>query len=72
MRHAGVEHCRVAIDYLDRALSIRVTDDGHGKNAGAAGFGLTGMSERVHLLGGVFSAGPRPTGGFEVSALLPA
>ena len=36
-----------------------------------AGHGLTGMRERVALLGGSLSAGPGPDGGFVVSAVLP-
>jgi signal transduction histidine kinase len=35
------------------------------------GHGLAGMRERVTLLGGTFSAGPAPGGGFEVAAELP-
>ena len=35
------------------------------------GHGLTGMRERVALLGGSLSAGPAPEGGFVVSAVLP-
>jgi signal transduction histidine kinase len=35
------------------------------------GHGLTGMGERVTLLGGSLSAGPTPAGGFLVSAVLP-
>jgi signal transduction histidine kinase len=35
------------------------------------GHGLTGMRERVALLGGSLSAGPEPGGGFVVSAVLP-
>jgi len=41
-------------------------EDGHGP-----GHGLTGMRERVALLGGSLSAGPAPDGGFVVSAVLP-
>ena len=33
--------------------------------------GITGMRERATLLGGDFSAGPRPGGGFRVTARLP-
>jgi signal transduction histidine kinase len=36
------------------------------------GQGLAGMHERVALLGGSLSAGPSPSGGFVVSAVLPA
>jgi signal transduction histidine kinase len=35
------------------------------------GYGITGMRERAALLGGDFSAGPRPDGGFRVAARLP-
>jgi signal transduction histidine kinase len=38
----------------------------------ASGHGLAGMRERVTLLGGTFTAGPAPGGGFEVAAELPA
>ncbi|MEV5831720.1 histidine kinase [Spirillospora sp. NPDC052242] len=36
------------------------------------GRGLTGLSERVRLVGGVLQAGPVPGGGFRVTARLPA
>jgi signal transduction histidine kinase len=39
---------------------------------GRPGHGLTGMRERVALLGGSLSAGPEPDGCFVVSAVLPA
>ncbi len=37
----------------------------------SGGHGLVGLSERVHLLGGFFSAGPGDAGGFRVSATIP-
>ena len=36
-----------------------------------SGYGITGMRERAALLGGDFSAGPLPGGGFRVAARLP-
>ncbi|MGW2648516.1 sensor histidine kinase [Streptomyces sp. NPDC001393] len=73
VRHAGTGRCRVAIDYGDEELSVEVLDHGHGatKDGLAHGFGLIGMRERVGLLGGHLSAGPRPEGGFRVAARLP-
>lgn len=73
VRHAGTGHCRVAIDYGDEELSVEVVDDGRGatRNGSAHGFGIIGMRERVGLLGGRLSAGPRPEGGFRVAARLP-
>ncbi|MGW6499800.1 histidine kinase [Nonomuraea angiospora] len=43
---------------------------GRGRKTGV-GYGLVGMRERVALLNGVFSAGPRQEGGFRVVARLP-
>lgn len=72
VRHAGTGHCRVAIEHRPDALTIEVTDDGHnGTTTGGDGYGISGMRERVALLDGRFSAGPRPEGGFRVSACLP-
>jgi signal transduction histidine kinase len=73
VRHAGSGHCRVVIDYGDEGLSVEVVDDGRGVtgNGSAHGFGIIGMRERVGLLHGRLSAGPRPEGGFRVAAQLP-
>ncbi|WP_371501731.1 sensor histidine kinase [Kitasatospora sp. NBC_00374] len=72
VRHAGTGHCRVAIDYGVEELTVEIVDDGRGMpGAAGSGFGITGMRERVSLLHGRFSAGPRPEGGFRVAARLP-
>ena len=71
VRHAGTGRCRVSIDQRDGQLSIEVTDSGRGGSATGTGYGITGMRERAALLGGDFSAGPRPGGGFRVAARLP-
>ena len=68
--HAGVQHCTVVVDQRDDELTIDVTDDGRGGLAGT-GFGIAGMRERVSLLRGDFTAGPRPEGGFRVTARIP-
>ena len=71
VRHAGTDRCQVVIDQQDGQLSIEVTDSGHGASPAGTGYGITGMRERAALLGGDFSAGPRPGGGFRVAARLP-
>ena len=71
VRHAGTGQCRVLIDQQDGYLSIEVTDTGRGGSVAGTGYGITGMRERAALLGGDFSAGPRPGGGFRVAARLP-
>ena len=74
VRHSGKHACRILIAYGQDEVSIEILDDGRG---GAhmhpgGGFGLLGMRERVALLHGQFSAGPRAEGGFRVAARLPA
>ncbi|MEU5428913.1 sensor histidine kinase [Streptomyces olivoreticuli] len=73
VRHAGTGHCRVTIEYGDGELSVEIVDDGRGaaEDGPAHGFGIVGMRERVALLHGRLSAGPRPEGGFRVAARLP-
>ena len=72
IRHAGTDRCLVWIDQQDGYLSIEVTDSGRGGGGAAGtGYGITGMRERAALLGGDFSAGSRPGGGFCVAARLP-
>jgi signal transduction histidine kinase len=72
VRHSGARTCRVRIEYHEGAVAITVADDGHGVlGSGGTGFGLVGMRERVNLVHGTFSAGPRSGGGFLVSATLP-
>ncbi|MDL4820047.1 sensor histidine kinase [Actinomadura opuntiae] len=70
VRHAGTDRCRVTIDHRDEELAIEIDDDGRGGMVGA-GYGILGMRERVALLRGEFTAGPRPGGGFRVAARLP-
>jgi signal transduction histidine kinase len=71
VRHAHTGECRVSIGQEDGQLSIEVTDSGRGGSMAGTGYGITGMRERAALLGGDFSAGPRPDGGFRIAARLP-
>ncbi|MBO0682632.1 MAG: sensor histidine kinase [Candidatus Dormibacteraeota bacterium] len=77
MRHAGPgAEAAVAVRREGGEVVVEVTDTGVGSRAAppakAPGHGLIGMRERVLGLGGRFSAGPEPEGGFRVSARLPA
>ncbi|EPD59716.1 sensor histidine kinase [Streptomyces sp. HGB0020] len=73
VRHAGPEPCVRVELYEDKGLlRLSVTDDGTGPTPGGTpGFGLVGMRERARSVGGTLDAGPRPDGGFAVSAVLP-
>ncbi|MFJ6196925.1 sensor histidine kinase [Micromonospora sp. NPDC092111] len=63
---------RVVAD--ENMVHLRVSDDGGGPTArvsGRGGFGLIGMRERAHLLGGSVDAGPDRDHGWTVTAALP-
>jgi signal transduction histidine kinase len=71
-RHSGTEHATLAITNEAGHVIITVEDDGPGATYdGGSGFGIQGMRERATALGGTLEAGPRPEGGFRVTARLP-
>jgi signal transduction histidine kinase len=75
LKHGGRSaHARVIVRYGEDDVEIEVADDGRGRagGPGPAGHGLIGMRERVALFGGSLATGPRPGGGFEVRARIPA
>jgi signal transduction histidine kinase len=86
MKHAGPASAVVTLAYREEAVVIDVSDDGGHDDrprllaspAGTAsavvagtGRGLLGLHERLSLYGGAFDAGPRPAGGWRVTATLP-
>lgn len=77
IRHAGPARVTITLAYGPDDLLLRVDDDGHGgpdpdsaTDAGS-GQGIIGMRERCALLSGELTAGPRPSGGFQVLARIP-
>jgi signal transduction histidine kinase len=73
LKHAGPNvQVDVAIEYEPGTVRVEVLDDGRGAAVHAdGGHGLLGMRERVSVFGGELVAGPKPGGGFRVSATLP-
>jgi signal transduction histidine kinase len=73
LKHAGPTQAQVMLAYHPEFIELRVSDEGRGHVAGklAPGHGLVGMRQRAAMLGGELSVGPRPGGGFEVTAKLP-
>ncbi|HEY7271401.1 MAG TPA: ATP-binding protein, partial [Actinoplanes sp.] len=73
--HAGpAARARLSVAVLDGDVRWEVTDDGGGTAAPdippGGGHGLTGMRERVEVLGGELEAGPAD-GGWRVRTVLP-
>ncbi|HJY71307.1 MAG TPA: sensor histidine kinase [Streptosporangiaceae bacterium] len=81
IRHAGPADATVKLRYHADEIAIDVTDTGHGPSAGigtgpgavggTAGHGQAGMRERAAAVGGTVQTGPRPGGGYHVTARLP-
>jgi len=74
LRHARAAHADVVVRYGDEDVELLVSDDGHPVAPSPdqeGGRGLVGMRERVALFGGRLEAGPAPSGGFRVHAVLP-
>jgi signal transduction histidine kinase len=77
LKHGGPNvSAEIEVAYEDDSLSIEVRDDGRGAAASplppdTQGQGLVGMHERAALLDGALAAGPRPGGGYRVTAKIP-
>ncbi|GAA0275203.1 sensor histidine kinase [Cryptosporangium japonicum] len=77
-KHAAGTSASVRLDFRPGILTLTVEDDGPAIRTGSRvaatgtiGHGIIGMRERAAALGGRLSAGPRPEGGFRVTAELP-
>ena len=75
LKHGDPTNVEVGVAYLEEGVELTIADDGHGPRHAAgfngSGHGLIGMRERAHLYGGTVEAGPGPSGGFLVHAVLP-
>ncbi|MGW5659904.1 sensor histidine kinase [Streptomyces sp. NPDC003758] len=77
LRHAPGAPARVEIGYVLGGLGLRIVNGPAPqvtltKSTHGAGHGLTGMRERVSMLGGEMTAGETDDGGYEVTVFLPA
>jgi signal transduction histidine kinase len=74
-KHAGNAATRVDLRYGPDSLRLTVENETPAAPVAAGlpsgGNGLVGLRERFTVLGGAFEAGPRPGGGFRVSAVIP-
>jgi signal transduction histidine kinase len=76
IRHAEATRVTVELIADERDVTLSVVDDGKGLPPGGArrvgSFGVLGMTERLMGLGGTFEIAPRPGGGTQLRATLPA
>lgn len=77
VRHAGLVSTAVTVKVSGNAVELEVRNatarmpDGRIPEPREPGRGIVGMRERALSVGGTFSAGPVPDGGFLVRAMLP-
>jgi signal transduction histidine kinase len=79
VRHASARSVVISLAYGPGEVIVSIIDDGKGDEprngsypATGDGYGLIGMRERTAAIGGHIAVGPRPQGGFQVVATLPA
>lgn len=73
-KHAPGAEIQVRLERMTDRTRVTVTNeapDRPPRDSRGTGMGLVGLAERVRVLGGSLTAGPRENGGFEVSARLP-
>ncbi len=76
-KHAPGAAVLVEVGYAADRIRLSVTDTGPvtagdpGLSAAGSGSGLDGLRQRVEMVRGELTSGPRPGGGFRVSATLP-
>lgn len=76
LRHAPGAAAKVEVSYVLGGLGLRIVNDPPPEPSAVrpspgAGHGVTGMRERVSMLGGEMTAGRTDEGGYEVTVFLP-
>jgi signal transduction histidine kinase len=75
-RHARAQSAEVALQVRQQQLVLTVADDGVGlpeqAQRRAGSFGLMGLRERAHMLGGQIDIQRRPQGGTMLTVRLPS
>jgi signal transduction histidine kinase/ABC-type uncharacterized transport system substrate-binding protein len=75
VRHSGVREARISLEGQPDRLTVTISDAGVGFEAGTQqadrGLGLTGMPERLRLVGGTLSVSATPGQGTRIQARVP-
>jgi signal transduction histidine kinase len=77
LKHAGAKTVKIHLKSADKGTEMTVIDDGCGFTPPGAmrkhgSYGLSGMAERVALVGGRFEIDSQPTHGATIRVLIPA
>jgi signal transduction histidine kinase len=71
-KHASASHVDIELNFSEAdTVLLTLRDDGVGAADTSGGFGLIGLCERIHLLGGEFKVHTQPDRGFEIEVTLP-
>jgi two-component system sensor histidine kinase DesK len=74
IRHSGAQRCQIRLHAEGETVRAEVSDDGGGTAARPAttgGRGLTGLGERISIVGGQLSTGAARDGGFRLVVTVP-
>jgi len=73
VKHANASHVTLSVQEGDSEIRIAIRDDGDGfdQSTSTSGRGLTGMRERIELLGGEIEVSSQPGEGTDISARVP-
>ncbi len=70
-KHSNANQAEIHLAYLDRMVRLVVCDNGVGTQDLSGGFGLTGLQERVQLVGGTLKVETAPGQGFRLEVEIP-
>lgn len=71
-RHSRAAHASCTLRYRDGDVVLQIEDDGVGAAGTEGGFGLTGVRERVQLVGGTMDVRTAVGKGFAIHVCVPA
>lgn len=70
-KHAQAARAEFILDYAPNRVTLTIMDNGIGTTNLGTGYGLLGLSERLHLLGGDVQTDNTPGSGFSLIITLP-
>jgi signal transduction histidine kinase len=77
IRHSGADYALVLLEFLSSTVRLKVEDNGRGfdpavlKNPARPSWGLLGIEERAHLLGGTMDVTSTPGSGTAIEVVVP-